>query len=137
MKNAILIAVITILFLSCGKASDPIPNVGVDFEYPLTDPRLAPLTISGGSVIINGYGVAGLIIYHEIDGSYAAYDRCSSYKPENRCAVTIDTSGFTATDPCSGSKFSLIDGTPVKGPATASLKSYYVTVANYEIFVSN
>jgi nitrite reductase/ring-hydroxylating ferredoxin subunit len=137
MKYAILIAFIAIFSLSCGKSSDPVPNVGVDFEAPLTDPRLAKLNVSGGSVIVNGYGVAGLIIYHEIDGSYAAYDRCSSYKPENRCAVTIDTSGFTVTDPCSGSKFSLIDGTPVKGPATTALKSYYVTVANYEIFVSN
>lgn len=137
MKYARLIAFIAIFSCSCGKSSDPVPNVGVDFEAPLTDPRLAKLNVSGGSVIVNGYGVAGLIIYHEIDGSYAAYDRCSSYKPENRCAVTIDTSGFTVTDPCSGSKFSLIDGTPVKGPATTALKSYYVTVANYEIFVSN
>ena len=128
---------IAVSALSCGKSTDPVPNVGVNFEAPLTDPRLAKLNISGGSVIVNGYGVAGLILYHEIDGSYAAYDRCSSYKPENRCAVTIDTSGFTVTDPCSGSKFSLLDGTPVKGPATTALKSYYVTVANYEIFVSN
>ena len=137
MKNAILIAVIAVLSLSCGKAADPIPNVGVDFEDALTDPRLAALNISGGAVIINGYGVAGLIIYHEIDGSYAAYDRCSSYEPQNRCAVTLDSDGFTATDPCSGSKFSLIDGTPVKGPATAALKAYSVSVINYEIFVSN
>jgi nitrite reductase/ring-hydroxylating ferredoxin subunit len=137
MKNAILIVFITVLSLSCGKNSDPIPNVGVDFEDALTDPRLAALNVTGGAVTINGYGVAGLIIYHEIDGSYAAYDRCSSYLPQNRCAVTLDSDGFTATDPCSGSKFSLIDGTPVKGPATTALKSYYVSVVNYEIFVSN
>ena len=137
MKYLFTLALVSILFLSCGKDSDPIPNVSVDFEAPLTDPRLLPLEANGGAVLIAGYGICGLIIYHEIDGSYAAYDRCSSYKPENRCAVTLDADGFTATDPCSGSKFSLIDGTPVKGPATEALKAYSVSVINYEIFVSN
>jgi len=137
MKHLILVAFIAVFAISCGKTGNAVPNVGVDFEAPLTDPRLSALSISGGSVIINGYGVEGLIIYHEIDGSYACYDRCSSYMPQNRCAVTIDSDGFTATDPCSGSRFSLVDGTPVKGPATVALKSYYVSVVNYEIFVSN
>jgi nitrite reductase/ring-hydroxylating ferredoxin subunit len=137
MKLIYAIAAIAVLFSSCGKNSDPIPNVAVNFEYPLTDPRLAGLTAGGGVVLLNGYGVAGVILYHEPDGSYAAYDRCSSYKPENKCAVTLDSDHLTVTDPCSGSKFSLADGSPVKAPATYALKSYYVTIANYEIFVSN
>jgi len=137
MKKVYFIVAATLLFLSCGKNADPIPNVGVDFEASTTDPRLLALNTAGGVVLINGYGVAGLIIYREPDGSYAAYDRCSSYKPENKCAVTLDASHLTVTDPCSGSKFSLFDGTPVKGPATVSLRTYYVSVSNYEIFVSN
>jgi len=137
MKLIYALAVTSLFFSSCGKNSDPIPNVAVNFEAPLTDPRLAGLTAGGGVVLISGYGVAGLILYHEIDGSYACYDRCSSYQPEKKCAVTLDASRLTVTDPCSGSKFSLTDGGPVKAPATYALKSYYVTVANYEIFVSN
>jgi nitrite reductase/ring-hydroxylating ferredoxin subunit len=137
MKKHYFIVVLTMFCLSCVKNADPIPNVGVDFEDSLSDPRLAALNSAGGAVLINGYGVAGLILYREPDGSYAAYDRCSSYKPQNKCAVTLDASGLTVTDPCSGSKFSLFDGTPVKGPATVSLKAYYVSVSNYEIFVSN
>lgn len=137
MKLVYALAIIAVLFSSCGKNSDPIPNVSVNFEYPLTDPRLAGLTAGGGVVLLSGYGVAGIILYHEPDGSYAAYDRCSSYQPEKKCAVTLDSDHLTVTDPCSGSKFSLSDGSPVKAPATYALKSYYVTVANYEIFVSN
>lgn len=137
MKLIYAFTAIAVLFSSCGKNSDPIPNVAVNFEAPLTDPRLAGLTAGGGVVFLANYGVAGIILYHEPDGSYAAYDRCSSYKPENKCAVTLDSDHLTVTDPCSGSVFSLADGSPVKAPATYSLKSYYVTVANYEIFVSN
>lgn len=137
MKKSYFIVAATLLFLSCVKNADPIPNVGVDFEASITDPRLSALNAIGGVVLINGYGVAGLIIYREPNGSYAAYDRCSSYKPENKCAVKLGPTAFTVNDPCSGSQFLLSDGTPVKGPATVSLRSYYVSVSNYEIFVSN
>jgi nitrite reductase/ring-hydroxylating ferredoxin subunit len=125
-------------FFSCGKDnSSGIPNVAVNFSAPLTDPRLSALNVGGGTVIISGYGVAGLILYREYDGSYACYDRCSTYDPQRECAVTPDNNSLTVTDPCSGSKFSLSDGSPVKGPATRALKSYYVSVGNNEIFVSN
>jgi len=137
MKKVYFVMMIAMTCLSCGKNSDPIPNVGVDFEDSLQDPRLSALNSAGGVVLISGYGVAGLILYREPDGTYACYDRCSSYKPENKCAVTLDPSHLTVTDPCSGSVFSLLDGSPVKAPATESLKSYYVSVSNYEIFVSN
>jgi len=124
-------------FLSCGKSSDVVPNVSVNFQADIHDPRLSALNSPGGAVIISGYGVSGLLIYREPDLSYAAYDACSSYMPQKRCAVTLDNNSLTVTDPCSGSKFSLADGTPVKAPATRSLKPYNVNVSNFEIFVSN
>jgi nitrite reductase/ring-hydroxylating ferredoxin subunit len=131
------IGVLILSFLSCGKSASVVPSVAVNFEATLTDPRLNALKTPNGAVIIDGYGVAGLILFREADGTYAAYDRCSSYQPQNQCAVTLDNPTLTATDPCSGSKFSLSDGTPVKGPATGSLRSYAVNVSNFEIFVSN
>ncbi len=134
--SVFLIAIVALV--SCGKDSGSyVPSVPVNFQAPLSDPRLSKLNAVGGAVTISGYGVSGLLLYHNADGSYEAYDRCSSYLPENRCAVNIDDTGFTATDPCSGSKFSLTDGSPVKAPATRSLKQYSVTVSNFVIFVSN
>jgi nitrite reductase/ring-hydroxylating ferredoxin subunit len=137
MKKLLFFMLITLTLLACGKSGDVIPNVPVNFQAALTDPRLSALNVPGGAVVVNGYGIAGLILYREGDGSYAAYDRCSSYMPQNHCAVTLDPGNFTATDPCSGAKFSLADGTPVKAPATRSLRSYSINVSNFEIFVSN
>lgn len=137
MKKIVLLIAITITFLSCGKGGEAIPNVAVNFQASISDPRLSALNVPGGSVFISGYGVAGLILYREADDTYAAYDRCSTYNPQNHCAVTLDAGGFTVSDPCSTSKFSLIDGSPVKGPATRALKSYYIDVSNQEIYVSN
>ena len=137
MKKLFLLTIITFSFFSCTKSGNVIPNVSVNFQDAITDPRLSPLNVPGGAVLINGYGVAGLILYREADDSYACYDRCSTVNPQNACAVTLDAGGFTVTDPCSGSKFSLIDGTPVKGPATKALKAYDIEVSNSEIYVSN
>ena len=122
--------------LGCAKSGDVVPNVGVSFQAALSDPRLNALKSTGGAVVVDGYGVAGIIIYRSAYG-YVAYDRCSSYEPQNRCAITVDNPSLTATDPCSGSKFSLTDGTPVKAPATRSLKQYSVTATQFEIYVSN
>ncbi|MDO3625549.1 hypothetical protein [Mucilaginibacter sp. BT774] len=137
IRKIFLLAVISLSFLSCGKSGDAIPSVAVNFQAAVDDPRLAALKSPGGAIIIQGYGVAGLIIYREPDLTYAAYDACSSYQPGKRCAVTLDGNSLTCTDPCSGSKFSLADGTPVKAPATRALRAYNVNVSNFEIFVSN
>jgi len=136
--SGVCLALAIVAGTGCGKTdSSYIPDVPVNFQDALSDPRLSNLSVAGGAVLINGYGVAGLILYHEPDGTYVAYDRCSSYLPQNKCAVTLDSPTLTVTDPCSGSKFSLSDGSPVKAPATRSLKSYSVTVSYNEIFVSN
>jgi nitrite reductase/ring-hydroxylating ferredoxin subunit len=137
MKKLILLTAIGLTFFSCGKSGDVVPSVAVNFQASINDPRLSALHVPGGVVLVSGYGVAGLILYREADNSYACYDRCSSYMPQNHCAVNLDPGNFTCTDPCSGAKFSLIDGSPVKAPATRALKSYYIEVSNSEIFVSN
>jgi nitrite reductase/ring-hydroxylating ferredoxin subunit len=136
MRNLMVLVIVALSLFSCGKAVDVVPNVAVNFKIAKFDPSMEALTSLGGSVNVPG-GIAGIVIYRRMDGSYTAYDRCSTYQPEKRCAVTVDDTGFTVTDPCSGSKFSLDDGGPVKAPATRSLKAYAVNVSYYEIFVSN
>ncbi|MBL4677949.1 MAG: hypothetical protein JKY70_17355 [Mucilaginibacter sp.] len=137
MKKALILVLTSIIFFSCGKTGSVVPNVPVNFRITKTDPRVQALTSAGGAVTISGVGVAGIIIYRRADGAYVAYDRCSSYQPEKLCAINLDNNGLTATDPCSGSKFSLDDGSPVKAPASKYLRSYLVNTNPFEIFVSN
>ena len=137
MKSLPALLIVCLLFLGCGKGGNVVPGVPVNVKIVKTDPRYIALNAPGGYAYISGAGVAGIIIYREVDGSYAAYDRCSSYQPEKLCAITVDDNGFTATDPCSGSKFSLSDGGPVKAPATKYLRAYIVNTTQFEIFVSN
>ena len=133
-----ILTFITLIITSCAKNSgDYVPSVPVNFQASISDTRINKLNSIGGAVTVSGYGIAGLLLYRRSDGTYAAYDRCSSYLPQNKCAVTIDDTGFTVTDPCSGSKFSLDDGSPVKAPASKSLRSYTAYVNNFQLFVTN
>lgn len=124
--------------LSCNKDSiDRIPEAYVNFRITLQEFNIKN---QNGVLLVNkqeNAGVAGLIIYHRADGAYVAYDRCSSVNPQQRCAVVPDDPNLTATDPCSGAKFSLFDGSPVKAPAQRPLKEYHVIISNFEIMVVN
>ncbi|MGV3509365.1 MAG: hypothetical protein ACO1N7_08765 [Sphingobacteriaceae bacterium] len=125
-----------ISFLSCSKNDGSrIPEAFVDYRTTVMD--FDSRKDENDIVLVNGQGVAGLIICKVGQYSYVAYDRCSSVNPEKRCAVVPDNR-FTATDPCSGAMFSLIDGAPAKAPAERNLKRYNVRVSNnFNILVSN
>lgn len=138
MKIRSLIAVFGLLLGACAKDDGSrIPDVYVNFSVPANDPSISALNSPGGAVIINNHGVAGLIIYRRADNALVAYDRCSSVNPQQKCAVTLDNPNLTATDPCSGAKFSLYDGAPVKAPATRNLKQYNVTSNSLYLMVTN
>jgi len=137
MRKWILLSAIALCCLSCVKSGSVIPNVSINLQASTNDPHFTALNAPGGAVLVSGYGVAGLILYREADGSYAAYDRCSTVNPTKLCAVTLDAGNFTVTDPCSGGKWALSSGNPVKAPAVTSLKSYSIQVSNFEIYVSN
>jgi nitrite reductase/ring-hydroxylating ferredoxin subunit len=138
MKFRSVLTLSILLLLSCAKDDGTyIPDVYVNYTIPINDPSMSALNSAGGAVVISGHGVAGIIIYRRADNVFVAYDRCSSVNPQNKCAVTIDNPSLTVTDPCSGAKFSLFDGTPVKAPATKSLKSYQVTANSLYLMVTN
>ncbi|RZL19802.1 MAG: hypothetical protein EOO89_02235 [Pedobacter sp.] len=136
-KGLYLILIALTTLLSCGKDNNLLPSYPVNFSAPLTDPRLNRLSSPGGAVIINGHGIAGLVIYRRPDNTYVAFDRCSTVDPDKKCAVDLDDPSVTVTDPCSGAKFSLFDGGPVKAPAKLALRQYVVSIGGNTLHVSN
>jgi len=138
MRTGILIVLISISLLSCTKDGlDRIPEAYVNYRITIQEFNIKN---KNGLLLVNkmdNTGVAGLLIYRRADNAYVAFDRCSSVNPQNRCAVVPDDPNLTATDPCSGAKFSLFDGSPAKAPAKRPLKEYKVIISNFEISVVN
>lgn len=129
---------LSFILISCSKDyEDRIPNVYVNYQISLNE---FGIKSTNGLLLVNkgnNTGVAGLIIYKKPNNEYVAFDRCSSVNPQQQCAVVPDDPNLTATDPCSGAKFSMYDGSPVKAPAKRGLKEYNVIIANFTLAVTN
>lgn len=126
MKRITVLLFIICLFTRCGKEELYIPNVAVNFNITIQEFKIKA---ENNILLVPNQGVAGLlIVYNPFTSSYMAYDQCSSVNPEAKCKIVPDAGGLSATDPCSGAKFSLLDGSPAKAPAVKNLKSYNVSL---------
>ncbi len=127
-----------ITLLSCGKdIGSRIPEVFLN--YSVTVQEFDIKKDPNGIMIVNNQGVAGLMIVKISSNSYKAFDRCSSVDPDKRCVVVPDPEGtLIASDPCSGGKWLLLDGSPFKAPAVRNLKEYQVRIINnFTLVVTN
>ncbi|MFD2286437.1 hypothetical protein GJU39_00750 [Pedobacter petrophilus] len=114
-----------VLFSGCGKQENYVPEVVVNYNVTLTQ---FSLQAKNGILLVPNQGVAGLMIVRTPSGGFVAFDRCSTVNPEKKCAIVPDEGSITATDPCSGAKFLLLDGTPQKAPAEKNLKIYNISL---------
>lgn len=112
-----------ILLTGCAKSASFIPDVRVNYSISIQEFKIRA---TNNILLVPDQGVAGLLIVSTAFG-YRAYDRCSSINPDAKCQITPDEGSITATDPCSGAKFLLTDGSPAKAPAVRSLKAYTIT----------
>lgn len=126
------VIVLLLTLSSCGKEANQVPNVGINLTGFFTPDQLVALN-RDGAIFLNG-GIAGIIIAYNPLNGYKSYDRCSTVNPENKCAVTLDNA-YTVTDPCTGAKYSLLDGTPSKAPAKVALRTYNIRISgnNYQV----
>lgn len=113
-----------------------IPNVYVEVLLNINEPSSFDLQPIGGWLYYNG-GSNGLIIYRAGSTDFKCFDRHSTYKVDDYCQVSVDSSGFKLVDTCSGSEFSIFDGSVIKAPANIPLKQYptsfdgtYITIRN-------
>jgi len=125
MRYLSSLVLIVMLFTSCGKEENYIPDVPVNFNVTVVEFGIKAVN---NVLLVPNVGVAGVIIVKTPLGGYVAFDRCSTVNPQNLCKIVPDDNGVTATDPCTGAKFSLLDGTPQKAPAEKTLRVYSISL---------
>lgn len=137
MKKIFLGYLFMLIITACAKNQDSIiPYVPVRFYSTINNPALLKIKAPSGAVILSGYGYAGLILYNN-NGVIVAYDRASTVNPEKKCGVNLDVPSLSVTDPCSGAKFLLLDGSAAKAPAVHPLLRYQVIKKDNNISVTN
>lgn len=115
-----------VTLFSCGKEEKGnIPDVAVDIYININKPSYSDLQTTGGWVYLTG-GSKGIIVYRRSGQDFMAYDRHCTYRPSKNCGrARVDSSNIKIhCRPCSGSEYSIMDGSVLKGPASQPLKRY-------------
>lgn len=101
-----------------------IPYAYVDFILYLDMPQYFQVRTPGNYLYLTG-GVKGIILYCEYADSYRAYERNCPYKPSDPNAILeVDSTGvFLVCQHCE-SKFLIMDGSVVNGPAKYPVLQY-------------
>jgi nitrite reductase/ring-hydroxylating ferredoxin subunit len=115
------------LAVSCKKNDDSqVPSVSVDVYVYLTQPSNSTLNSVGNWKYIEG-GVKGIIVYHQSQETFTAYDRaCPHDYDQSGSHIDVDSVNLAFTDQNCGSKFNILTGNVEQGPAAHPMKQYTV-----------
>lgn len=127
-----------VLMSACAQSIEEsgVPNVAVNIEINLNDIENVALKQIGGFIYVQG-GVRGIIVRHESQNLYKAYDRNCTFQPADASAIVeVHSSTFYIEDTSCSSTFDL-NGFPTGGPAEFPLKEYGVSLAGDILFIFN
>jgi len=135
----LFLATLILFFSSCKENADhPVPNLPVNIYINLNLPAYQSLNNPGGWAYVNG-GSKGIVVYRNFD-NFVALDRHTTYQPDSACAIgeVDDVNFFSINDPCSTSKYNLLDGTVTNGPAQWGLRQYFASWdGNFTVQITN
>ena len=117
-----------LLIMGCrGKApADQVPLVPVDFSLNILLPTYSRLQLVGNYAYLEA-GYRGIVLYRSGLDRFQAYDRACTYAPSQSChRVSVVDSLMILQCACCDSRFSLLDGAAVRGPAAWPLRTYRV-----------
>jgi hypothetical protein len=135
--------------LSCDKKNsqpgNPVPYVKVSITVYLSDPANTKILTKGESILVNNAGNKGIIVTHDADDNYWAFDRTCPYHINSACGTIVQfgsqlvcgsiiTGGYT---PCCESTYNFSGGDVTHGPSTYGLKKYTVGFSGSEMYITN
>lgn len=138
MNKLIILSILVIFVYACKSKNnlnpDPIEDVPVSITINMALPQFDRLLQTNSYVYVDG-GIKGVIVVHNTDDNFYAFERSCSYQPRNSCSKIEVDSNFSLFrcgeskagkfEKCCNSIF-LLDGEVYVGPATYGLKHYRV-----------
>lgn len=134
---------------SCGDSINPndtpVPSVPVSITLNTDLPAYFYLKSPGTWIYFEG-GNRGVVLVHDFDDQFYAFDRTCSYQPDLSCSrVEIDSARYffkcgnvvaDSFELCCSSRFQL-NGLVNNGPARFPLRAFRVTFTGNTIHISN
>jgi len=114
-----------LILTACKKNNDRVPTVAVNEYINLNLPEFLPLNAINNWIYYNYAENKGIIITRTGPTEFTALERTCTYDPSVSSAYVkgIPNDIFCVDSTC-GSKFNLIDGSVVTGPASIALLRY-------------
>ena len=135
-----------IVLLGCGEEN---PEVFVD-ELPLPDAFQLSLNLDLVSfqslqfenhLILEDYGVNGIIIIKRGDRDYAAFERTCPYEPEKECSriefLNLGGTGESRLACECGNSFYNLSGYPTNSPSPRKLREYFTSLSGRNLYIDN
>ena len=98
--------------------------VPIYIKIDSNDPLNLAIQGIGGWMYVSG-GLNGIIVYRKSEQEFVALERTSSSLPGNaKARAVVSGDNFTLRDTISGSKWQIIDGAVISGPAQWALRLY-------------
>jgi hypothetical protein len=147
-KVFILLLCLTASFHACDRnrpVVEPIPGGPVNVSVNLSLPTYLYLQQPGSWAFLNG-GNRGVLLIHDFNGDWKAFERTCGYQPSTPCSmIQVDstllqlrcgTYGSGGFNPCCGSKYGF-NGMPLSGPTPQALATYRVQLIGSMLYVTN
>jgi hypothetical protein len=151
-------SILILLFLSVSSISsckkdknkDKVPLAFVNITIDPNSTIYQQLNIIGGWMYLDETdGVnspsRGIIVYRASTDQFMAYERTPPYKPDSCCTsantncskLVVDSYFPFVMDTCTGSKYLILDGTPVESPSPVMLGIYYTEYYGQLLYIHN
>lgn len=146
----IFFSLLTLVLLSCNSTFDSsVPDWPVYLELDLTYEDRALKAIQAYKIYTPANvnqttektGFGGVLVYHGLSSTgtdaYYAFDVACPVEHQANVRVEVDADAIYAICPKCGSKYELLNGigNPVEGPATETLKQYYVDQQGEKLYI--
>ncbi|HET6991733.1 MAG TPA: hypothetical protein VFJ43_10435 [Bacteroidia bacterium] len=137
LKNILFISAL-LLFTTCKKEHQYVPNVYVNLTIYVNDPQNIVLATTGGWKYFPG-GNRGVVVYRKGINEFVAYERTCPYLPDqSNSFVQVDTTNnVLLKDVSCSSEFLLSDGSTVSGPAVIPLRQFHCVFDGTVLRVTN
>jgi hypothetical protein len=137
-----------VISLSCDKNEEPPIQTGyVNFSiYPNSVEYLPLNSIGGWAYVSANQPSRGIIIYRFSLDEFRAFERTPTFRPDSCCIsdpvyactrLIVDPSALFVLDTCTGSKYLILDGSVVEGPATYPMVTYNTRYDGEVLYVFN
>lgn len=133
MYRILILLGVLLLFQNCEKNNfqrNPfLQEAKFSKTYKLNLPEYNKLRIAGGVVQLDNVGLRGIVVINIGNNYMMAWDRaCPSQALSDCSQMTLESDHLSMLCPCTGVKYSLVNGLPLSGTSSYPMLNYQVVV---------